>query len=143
MEQESIKDIVVSFNNGEKHVEERGMAELRAASLYRRIIESTLKALKIDLTGDSGLTLDAIDESSSLIIKSLIVEAIESLYHEAQHLDSLSNSNSVTGQDWQEYNEEHPVPSFRIDSPVVANVLSTWTAEDSKVSINDVVTTID
>ena len=42
-------------------------------------------------------------------------------------------AQSALREDWAEVTEQHPAPSYGLESPVISHLLSTWTTDTAKV----------
>lgn len=103
--------------------------------LYVKVLQATLDALDIQ---EKEIKLDNLTEESSARLNSLIIDAISRLRRHAKKNDLQRESSEKKESDekiseWMPYAEDTHVPSFGIDSPVVRNVLSTWSDDEAKV----------
>ncbi|RYH22440.1 hypothetical protein EON65_19215 [archaeon] len=124
-EEESIEFLEESVVLPMEAAEKLEMPSL-AKDFFRQIVETTLSALSIQVDDES---LSNMTEDRTRQIENMIVEAIQEL-QVAQTINLTDNAASTSP--WIEFAEEHPLATNDINSPVILNVLSTWTTNSAK-----------
>lgn len=93
------------------------------------VLATALQALEVPL---DGIDLSALTEETAARLQSNIFDAIAALKRHEASAPAPTRTDEDTADEWVPYGEDTHVPSFSIDSPVIMNVLSTWSDEEAK-----------